>query len=96
MDSSDFQKSKPSTVQNWKKKQEKRGENLLFWRSHSYVNRDLKKKVFTLFSYQRAARGFNGFPNLALPVKCLPTPGLQHAFCFKYFTKKAFKKIFGL
>ena len=58
MDGSDFQKIS-STVQNWNKK---RGENLLFWRSHSYVNRDLqKKKVFTLFSNQRAARGFNSF-----------------------------------
>ena len=46
-------------MQNWNKKRDK---NLLFWRSHSYVDRDLqKKKVFTLFSNQRAARGFNSF-----------------------------------
>ena len=42
-------------------KQEKRGENLLFWRSHSYVDLVLQKKVFTLFFNQRAARSFNSF-----------------------------------
>ena len=46
-------------MQNWNKKP---GENFLFGRSHSYVDRDLqKKRVFTLFSNQLAARGFNSF-----------------------------------
>ena len=39
------------------------GENRFFWRSRSYVDRDLspKKKVCALFSNQLAARGFNSF-----------------------------------
>ena len=53
MDGSDLKK-KASTVQNLN---EKRGKSLLFWRSHSYVDRDLRKKI-TLFSNQRAAHGF--------------------------------------
>ena len=77
MDGSDLKK-KASTVQNWNKKREKRGENVLFWRSHSYVDRDLKKKKknFALFSNQRAVRGFISFSNLALRVKSLPTPAI--------------------
>ena len=59
MNGSDFQKNKPLRRKIEIKKQ---GKNLLFWRSHSYVDRDLQnKKVFTLFSNQRAARGFNSF-----------------------------------
>ena len=63
MDGSDFQKIS-LMVQIWNKKQEKRSENFLLWRSHSYVNRNLqKKKVFILFSNQPAARDFNSSSN---------------------------------
>ena len=38
----DAHTTRPSELLN--KKQEKRGENLLFWKSHSYVDLDLLKK----------------------------------------------------
>ena len=42
------------------------------------MDRDLqKRKKFTLFSNQRAARGFISFPNLALHVKSLPTSAVE-------------------
>ena len=63
-----------STVQNWNKK---RGKNLSFWRSHSYVDRYLKKKVFTLFPIRVRPAASTAFPNLALRVKSLPTPGIS-------------------
>ena len=68
-------KKQASTVQNWNKK---RGENLLFWRSHSCVDRDLKKnKVFTLFSSQRAARGFNSFSKSGPSCEIIAHPWLR-------------------
>ena len=59
-------------MQNWNKK---RGENVLFCRLHSKVDRDLqKKKVFTLFSDQRVARRFNGFSKSGPSCKKLAHP----------------------
>ena len=56
-------------MQNWNKNREKRGENLLFWRSRLYVDRDLqtKKGLHLVFQSvclsvnQREARRFNSF-----------------------------------
>ena len=63
-------------MQNWNKK---RVENLLFWKSHSYVNRDLqKRKVFTLFSNQRAARSFNSFSKSGPSCEIIAHPWSKH------------------
>ena len=72
-----------STVQNWNKKQEKRGDNLLFWRSQSYVDRDLQEKVFNLFSHQRAARGFSSFSKSGPSCE-----KLAHLYCRGCFSTK--------
>ena len=60
-------------------KLEKRGENFLFSRSHSYVDCDLqKKKRFSpCFPLSVRPAALTVFPNLALPVKSLPTPAVD-------------------
>ena len=68
MDGSDFQKNK---------KREKRGENLLFWISHSYEKKKKRKRSLPCFPISVRPAASTAFPNLALRVKSLPTPGLD-------------------
>ena len=67
------------------KKREKRGENLLFWRSHSFVDRDLQKKKRSSPCFPISVRpaASTVFPNLALRVKSLPTPVLDRCVVFR-------------
>ena len=59
----------------------KRGENFLFWKSHSYVDRDLhKKRSSPCFPISLRPAASTVFPNLALCVKSLPTPGIAYLF----------------
>ena len=71
---------------------EKRGENLLFWRSHSYVDCDLQKKRSSLcFPLSVRPAASTVFPNLALRVKILPTSDIYQPVssfrrcCFRCF-----------
>ena len=68
-------KKQASTVQN---RNEKRGENLLFWRSHSYAECDLQNKRFSsCFPISVRPAASTVFPNLALSVKSLPISALM-------------------
>ena len=79
MDGSDFQKNKPQRCK-IEMKNEKNEVKTFYFGDYicTWTVISNKKKVFTSFYNQRAARGFTVFPNLALRVKSLPTPGLEH------------------
>ena len=74
MDGSDFQKNKP---QRCKIEIKNEVENFYFGdhiRTWTVIS---KKKVFTLFFNQRAARGFNSFSKFGPSYESLPTPGIS-------------------
>ena len=77
-DGSDFQKNKPQRNRIEMKNKVKAfyfRDHIRTWTVISIKKKE--KKIFTLFSNQRAARASTVFPNLAGRVKSLPTPAIE-------------------
>ena len=82
MDGSDFEKNKPQRckigIRNDKNEVKTiyYGDHIRTW---TVISKKKKKGLHLVFSFsnQRAARGVNSFPDLALRVKSLPTLALN-------------------